>query len=285
MATTSEIFNLAPSSSACNNLSPTSPSHANSLVGLDYNNTVLLCGAYNCLTNSKGLWVTSSLKGPSQYNTYSHSYAFIPGQNGAGRMVAVTSRDSIEYLTPTGWKLSNAHTPYFLYYPCIAAMNSSVFVISVGWNYSQQTISTKTFYYNVESDTLTDGPERLEPRSTTQCSKIRSSPTESSVMVAGTGTYHYRPNWTTTEYLDAGNQVWKSGPMLPLDISGGFMLEHPRGGVLLIGGLLDGWKSLDTIYHLPSLTSKWELLPQKLKEPRHDFAAVVVPDDVTTCSG
>ena len=77
--------------------------------------------------------------------------------------------------------------------------------------------------------------------------------------------------------------------MLPFNISHGFMLEHPKGGVLLMGGMValssNGWKSLDTIYHLPSLTSKWELLPQKLKEPRHKFAAVAVPDDVTTCSG
>ena len=42
---------------------------------------------------------------------------------------------------------------------------------------------------------------------------------------------------TSVEILGSKTNIWRKGPDLPVVISGSPIVEHPRGGVLIIGGL------------------------------------------------
>jgi len=67
------------------------------------------------------------------------------------------------------------------------------------------------------------------------------------------------------------------------------MLEHPRGGVLLIGGSLISpdftFTAQDGIYHLPFPPENWLTWPKKMTSGRFLFAAFQAPNINVTCSG
>ena len=62
------------------------------------------------------------------------------------------------------------------------------------------------------------------------------------------------------------------------------MLEDGQGGLLLIGGRLDSFERLDTIYRLTDGATEWELLDQRLKTYREYPVVMVVPERLADCS-
>ncbi len=62
------------------------------------------------------------------------------------------------------------------------------------------------------------------------------------------------------------------------------MLEDGQGGVLLIGGRLDGFDRLDTIYQLRDGDEELKLLEKRLKTHREYPVIMTVPDRLTNCS-
>jgi hypothetical protein len=62
------------------------------------------------------------------------------------------------------------------------------------------------------------------------------------------------------------------------------MLEDGQGGILFIGGRLDSFDRLDTIYRLRDGDSKWQLLDQRLKTYREYPVVMTVPESLTDCS-
>jgi len=62
------------------------------------------------------------------------------------------------------------------------------------------------------------------------------------------------------------------------------MLEHPSGGVMIIGGMSNGEQYQNAIHHLPSVRDNWITLKQKLKVKRNNFVAFYVPDTLTKCT-
>ncbi len=79
------------------------------------------------------------------------------------------------------------------------------------------------------------------------------------------------------------------GPDLPIPLVYSQMLEHPRGGVILMGGGLLSpdytFKAQDGIYHLPYPPKNWLTWPKKMKSGRFFFAAFQAPNVNATCSG
>ena len=66
--------------------------------------------------------------------------------------------------------------------------------------------------------------------------------------------------------------VWTLGPNLPKILLGAAMIQHPAGGVIILGGSVN-FVTLGTfnrdIYHLPSALAKsWFTLPQTLSIQR-----------------
>jgi hypothetical protein len=80
--------------------------------------------------------------------------------------------------------------------------------------------------------------------------------------------------------------AWRNGPAPPVFF--GAMVDHPDGGVILVGGKEPYPKdnAVDTLYRLahagPSAT--WELLPVKLETPRWGHLALVLPDYYVNCT-
>lgn len=66
------------------------------------------------------------------------------------------------------------------------------------------------------------------------------------------------------------------------------MIEHPRGGVIILGGINDADQSNFINYrllHLPSASDKsWVILPQRLNSARYHMAVLGVPDSTATCA-
>ena len=56
----------------------------------------------------------------------------------------------------------------------------------------------------------------------------------------------------SVEIFNKATHNWFKGPPLPVAISYAAMVQHPSGGVVLIGGQ-SGLEILDTLYHLPNM--------------------------------
>ena len=74
---------------------------------------------------------------------------------------------------------------------------------------------------------------------------------------------------SSVEFFDLDSNVWSTGPDLPFRFMFGALVQHPLGGVALIGGIR-GNDPLDTVYYLPHAgpDATWQKLPQRLNVPR-----------------
>ncbi len=91
---------------------------------------------------------------------------------------------------------------------------------------------------------------------------------------------------TLVEFIDLDSSVWRQGPDLPQKITSSAMVQHPNGGVILVGGSDGGNRVLDTLYHLPHAGegAKWTELPIKLKNPRYGHVAMTLPASYVSCN-
>ncbi len=89
----------------------------------------------------------------------------------------------------------------------------------------------------------------------------------------------------STELLDAGSLTWRYGPPLPVVIQGSALVEDPKGGVILIGGI-ETQSNLPTskMYRLRHAMDVWEEMPRTLKSARYKPIAFRVPDSMTSCT-
>jgi hypothetical protein len=81
-------------------------------------------------------------------------------------------------LSPDGWKTSSVNLPNNLESSCTVSINDTTIIIMGGFWYTNGGISTsQTFFYNVETDILTPGPELNEGRTLSACSMMKDSTT------------------------------------------------------------------------------------------------------------
>ena len=88
---------------------------------------------------------------------------------------------------------------------------------------------------------------------------------------------------SSVEILDPGSSEWRKGPELPFPVYASAMVEHPRGGVVLIGGESLGQKMLATMLYLSDAgtDARWEEMPLKLKTAKSYLTAFLITDEVT----
>ena len=108
--------------------------------------------------------------------------------------------------------------------------------------------------------------------------------TEQSFIVAG-GTGTTNEALSLVEFIDLDSDFWRQGPDLPQKITSSAMVQHPNGGVILVGGS-DGNHALNTLFHLPHAGEgvKWIELPIKLKNPRFGHVAMTLPAAYVSCN-
>jgi hypothetical protein len=213
----------------------------------------------------------------------------------AGGDQTPTAGTTIEYLTSTGWKMSTAKLPRRQWHNCMTAINSSTFFLFEGHNFDTNYQSQRTFFLNIDSNTVVEGPPIKIARERAGCSILNDRVTGGKYIVIAGGYnstyYNYAsPYWylNTSEILDLATLTWKMGPNIPIQLDSPQMIEHPQGGVVLIGGTTPtGPNSVGVttgLYHLPTSSSTaWNTLPQKLKIPRSDTSAFFVPDSIVSC--
>ena len=87
------------------------------------------------------------------------------------------------------------------------------------------------------------------------------------------------------EILHANAKLWVRGPDLPIPIGSSAAVQDLEGGFILVGGSTDWETPLDIILRLANAGGDvtWRKLPQKLKKPRMDHVAVLVPNVITSC--
>jgi hypothetical protein len=73
--------------------------------------------------------------------------------------------------------------------------------------------------------------------------------------------------------------IWRLGNNLPVATWRASLVEDPRGGVILVGGVTSSGLTT-SLYRLKhgGLYAKWEMMTQKLKLGNSYFAAFLVPD-------
>ena len=271
--------------------------------GLGYENEPLICAGWitaaadnsfkGCFSFTSNAWQTTPYTRTNKVSQLG-SFAFNPDQTGMGRAIAISDRtidvlNPVSALIPFGWSLSaNLEMPASSVSGCSVAINASTYFIVHGEQQDGETVSNKTYFLNVETNTLTYGPEILVPRFSLQCSKMEESgAVVSSYVVISGGIGQNAELLNSTEVLDLNTGVWRMGPEMPVPIRDGVMLEHPALGVIVVGGRTgtsSDFVDLTDIYYLPSLGNSWFLLPQKLTNARSRHLTFYVQESNTSCA-
>ena len=102
---------------------------------------------------------------------------------------------------------------------------------------SDQT-SSRTYFFNSESEVWTEGPSLKIGRVGHACGKIRmdeQSQDRVSVIVAGGSIFVDDQHLTSVEILDPESSDWRSGPELLLETFSSQLVEYgEEGGVILV---------------------------------------------------
>ena len=262
--------------------------------GIGFNDDVLVCAAGSKLSRKKsadcfsyraGVWSPSSSS--FQLKTRggaTASFAFNSDQNADGRAL-VTNRDEISTLTPTGWVTSEARLPYESSHGCAVALNSSIVMIFHGVR--GDAASRDTYFYNTETNTLTRGPRMLQARALFQCGRLLTPGSSQTYVVATGGVDDEGDLINTTEALNLDTGVWTKISDLPMPMAGGRMVEHPGGGLVLVGGKTTDFNNIYDVRNLYYMDRSfvWAKMDVSLKAPMDQHRlALLVPDSVPRCS-
>ena len=98
------------------------------------------------------------------------------------------------------------------------------------------------------------------------------------IIVAGGYDTHPPYLLLSVEILDESSNEWQTGPELPFGITDFQMVEDPKGGVILVGGVSDSIGALDTLHQLPhgGKDAVWTRMAQKLEIERYGHVAFLV---------
>ncbi len=141
--------------------------------------------------------------------------------------------------------------------------------------------SFQTWFFDIEDEVFTPGPDMLSPRAGFGCAKFTTSDEREVVVAAGE-----LFDKVDSEFLFLDEpDTWHRGPDLPLeDNQSAKMVPSPDGkGVVYIGGLNN-----KNLYELRCVAigdddCQWTKMEQELQFPRDDFAVFYIPNDYVHC--
>jgi hypothetical protein len=196
-----------------------------------------------------------------------------------------SDHNSAEMLTEEGWESNIPSLPVTISGHCMVTVNSTT-VMAIG-GYQNNQISGKTFYFTLEKDSWTEGPELKNKRRFHSCGKIRRNKESQEMSIIVAGGLDVTSYLSSVEILDEGSNEWQTGPELPFGIEQSQMVEDQNGGVIFIGGFSSvSVSNLDTLYQLPhgGQDAVWIKMEQKMKTGRLRHTAFMVPDNIVDCS-
>ena len=280
-----EIIDLLSTVTHCPNFPnfPRSTYFANG--GLDNNDNTIVCGGKpdtnDCQSFVNGSWVSiqpmtttrslcATMKSPFINDSVS---LFFTGS-------AYPLLDSAEIFLNGVWQKWPINLPTKIGYHCMVMLNSTALIL-IGGTQDAVVYSPRTHIFDIANQKWSDGPVLNFARLAHSCARIptNSQSSEQKIIVAGGNNGH---NMSSVEILDEGSNEWRQGPELPLPICCSVIVEHPLGGIALIGGRTNDVVFLNTIYRLANAgeDTAWELMPQQLQVARHFHTAFLVPNEV-----
>ena len=281
-----EIIDLISLNSSCSNL-PNFPYKVERVQGeLGHNGSPFICGGMpsktECHAFENDVWVEGDSLTQGGYD-----FAMIraPFQNQSvsliltgGNTLSGVEFNRTEVMVGGKWETMPFPLPVTINNHCMVRYEeNSVMVISGQQN---RVNSDKTFILSPDATEWTEGPKLITSRGFHSCARISKSDgsSEKSIIVVGGNIGNsLTALLTSVEILDEGASKWRTGPELPKAICCGALVEHPDGGVVLIGGKSGTSSYLDSLYYLAHSGAAWELLPQKLKIARGQHTAFLVP--------
>ena len=280
-----EIIDLLTTSYQCQNF-PNFPQKTRGAIGeLDMNGNPIMCGGdpptNNCETFFSGSWVS----GPPLFEARFYSSIIkLPLVNDPMTLFLTGSYypllNSAEVLINGKWEMWPGTLPGKIGSHCMVMLNSTT-VILIGGKQDDVAYSNKTHFLDIQTHNWFNGPELKFGRRVHSCARIPSTSQSSEQSIVVVGGYNGH-DMSSVEILDEGSYEWRQGPELPLPISCSVIVEHPLGGIALIGGRTNDVVPLNTIYRLANAgeDTAWELMPQQLQVARHFHTAFLVPDEV-----
>ena len=85
------------------------------------------------------------------------------------------------------------------------------------------------------------------------------------------------------EIVDDPDHGWIKGPSLLEPCSGSSMVLSPNGEGVIVLGCREHSQSFYQLYKDRSGMLSWRKMIQKLKYPRSDTVAMLVPDEIVSC--
>ncbi len=286
---TCEVISLASSASTCK-IPPNFPAKVYLAIGgLGFKGNPILCGGYQnhsrsnkCYSLENNEWVSSA----SMNSVRSSATA---AQLEDGKLLVTggydgSSLNSAEMLTEKGWESNIPSLPVTISAHCMVTVNSTT-VMAIGGTQNNQ-YSGKTFYFTLEEESWTEGPELKNKREYHSCGKIRRNKEKQEMSIIVAGGYDGFSKLSSVEILDGDSNEWLIGPELPFDIRYSQLVEDQNGGVVLIGGVSLLVDNLDTLYKLPhgDQDAVWTKMEQKMQTGRSYHTAFMVPDNIVDCS-
>jgi N-acetylneuraminic acid mutarotase len=290
-----EIIDLESPTTTCRIL-PDFPTNVTGAIGgLGFQDNPIICGGLNastsytnkCYSFNVSEWIPS----PNMMSAKAYAAVSVSPNRTTSTKLFVTGGlnsssflNTIESLTPDGWKTLPPFLPVNIHMHCSVFVNSTTLMVIGG--IQNEVYSPLTYYLNTDSNFWVSGPTLNIERCQQGCGKIRKDrhSSEFSIIVAGGSN---GLNWrSTVELLDGAAFNWRMGPRLPMGILSSKMVEDPNGGVILIGGLSDSNVYENSLFQLAhgGEDAVWTKMDQKLKIGRYWHVAFLVPDYMVDCS-
>ena len=221
-----EIIDVENSTFACTKLKSFPARLQKATAGFINGQTPFLCGGYDATNNRNskdcykltdaGSWAKDQI---ASLNTPRHNAGFgsvvmngnqlvlSGGYNGGGYL------KTIELVTPNARaKTLNVQLPIGFHVHCNVPWDSETFLITGGYNRQRGGGRTKTYFVNVKTATLTDGPSLKLARRDHACAELNVLRKSYVIVSGGKGGSNGGAS-RTTEVLDKGNvgQGWQQG--------------------------------------------------------------------------
>ena len=273
---------------------PTKQDRTGVIGGVGFNNDLLVCSAGSkisikkrneCYIYRAGVWSPTARSFQLKARGFeSASFAFNQDQDAEGRAL-VTSSDEILTLTPAGWVTSDVRLPYDSKYGCAVTVNTSVVMIFHGVR--GDVVSRDTYFYNTKTDTLTHGPRLLQARALLQCGRLIVPGSRDTYIVAAGGLDDDGDLTKSTEVLNLRTGTWTRTSDLPIRMGGGRLVEHPGGGLVLVGGKTTDCDNVCDVKNLFYFDDSfvWAKMDTPLKAPMdQQRLALMIPESIARCS-
>ncbi len=217
----------------------------------------------------------------------------LPGSNDTlwitGGKVKMNSKNAIfvkstEYISPKNGSRPGPDLPARLFHHCLVQVNDSTLLL-VGGISNQREDSKDSYYFDVNLEIWTRGPDLAIARHTHACGRLKDKGFKNGTMIVVAG--GKKEAARSTEILVENGLVWTKGPDLPISLRSSVMVSKPdQYQLLVIGGCdPDGGGQSEANFRLTSYLGElsWSRMQQQLSPGRCGHVAMLVPDSLTQC--